>query len=135
MLEYRVDLRQAGEASCVESILQAAWDEFIECRVMDKETWVQNTLALVEQYPRYEIGLFYGDTPVGGLILTRDEDIHVGDCMCIMFQYVLPEHRHTHVSARCMRHAVRITRELGHSILAYSHRDRDWCYTIKYRRV
>lgn len=102
---------------------------------MDKQTWVDRSLRMIESVHRYEIGMLHNGVPVGGISLTVDHDPHVGECLCVMSQYVLPEYRNKAVSLRCMRECIRITKRLGHSMLAYTHRTGDYVYTTTYMRL
>lgn len=127
--------RKAGEPTLAPDLFPRAWDEFIELQLTDKQTWVSKTIRTIEGFHRYEIGLYDGDTPVGGLTLTWDDDPHVGECLLVMSQYVLPEYRNQGVSLRCMHEVMRIARRLGHTVVAFTHRQADWTYHIRYRRV
>lgn len=112
-----------------------AWDEFIELQVMDKEAWVRMSIESITERPRYELLMVHGDTQTGGCIITWDTDGHVGDCMAVMFNYVLPEYRRGRIGYELYRAAVALTRSNHIGILAYTHRVRDWEYVTKYRKV
>lgn len=127
--------KAAGEDCLAPSLFYRAWDECIESQGMDKEAWVARTLRLITSVPRYEMGFYDGDTPVGGISLTIDYDPHVGECLCVMSQYVLPEYRNKGISLRCMRECVRLAKRLEHTMLAFTHRQRDWVYTTTYKRI
>lgn len=127
--------RKAGEAVQAPELFRTAWDEFIELQVMDKQTWLQHTLGTLACLDRYELGLHNGDHTVGGVILARDNDIHIGDCLAVVAQYVMPDYRNTGVSMRCMRECCRIAKALGHTHLAYTHRIKDWQYATIYKEL
>jgi GNAT superfamily N-acetyltransferase len=116
-------------------LVRAAWDECIESQGMDKEAWVARTLNLHQAHTRYEIYLYEADAIVGGLTLTVDDDPHVGECLSVLSQYVLPEYRNRGVSGRCLRECLRIAKDCGAKYLAYTHRKKDWVYTTTYRRI
>lgn len=102
---------------------------------MEKHTWVSATLARLMSYDRYELGLLVADKVVGGVTLVEDDDVHVGRCLTVASQYVLPEYRNTGCSMLFMREAVRLARNLSMPVLAYTHRLGDWTYKTTYRRI
>lgn len=73
--------------------------------------------------------------PVGILILTEDDDMHVGRCLSVQWQYVLPEYRNAGIARRFMRTAIQLAQQEGYPVLAYSHRVGPGEYSIKYRRI
>lgn len=94
-------------------------------------------MAILESVDRWEIGLWdtHNHFSVGGLVLAYDSDIHVGDCMSVISQYVLPEYRNQRISTQCMREAVRIAVMQRFNVLAYTHRLGDWRYETIYKRI
>lgn len=113
-----------------------AWDEFPELQVAPKEEWAGRNLLALQGLDRWEIGVCIEDEVVGGICLADDPwDVHVGPCMSVFAQYVLPEYRHLGVSAALMREAVRIARASPHKVLAFTHRLGDWRYETIYRRI
>ena len=135
-LKFFTSRRNYREAVQAPLLFYRAWDEFLELQVLDKETWVANTLSRLSLLPwRFEIGMHNGDQAVGGIILGPDEDIHVGPCLSVYAQYVLPEYRNRGTSLRCMRLAEQAAITYGYTVLAYTHRVRDWRYETIYRRL
>lgn len=133
--EFTIQARMKGEKCIAPDLFARAWDECIESHILDKQTWIDNAIRIVESVDRYEMGMLYNGVPVGGISLTVDYDPHVGDCLCVMSQYVLPEHRNNAISLRCMRECIRLTKRLGHNVLAYTHRERDYVYTTTYKVI
>lgn len=119
------------------SLFARAWEECPELQVRSKAHWLGTTLdTLFKLEERYDIALWTPEgEPVGGLILTLDEDIHVGTCMSVVAQYVFPEYRNKGVSLRCMREAMRIARERCAPVLAFTHRIGDWRYETIYKEL
>lgn len=72
---------------------------------------------------------------VGIMVLAEDEDMHVGRCLSVQWQYVLPEYRNAGIAHRFMRTAIQLARQEGYPVLAYSHRVGPGEYSIKYRRI
>lgn len=93
-------------------------------------------LLALQEMDRYEIAAFIDGEVVGALVLAFDPwDVHVGPCMSVFAQYVLPEHRLSGVSPRLMREALRIAKRVGVSTLAYTHRVGPWRYETSYRSI
>lgn len=127
--------RRQAEAVQAPELFRAAWDECIELQVMDKQTWLQHTLGTLASLDRFELGMHNGDVTVGGVILARDNDIHIGDCLAVVAQYVMPEYRNRGISLWCMRECIRLAKELGHTHLAFTHRKGDWRYETIYKEL
>jgi len=127
--------KAAGESCLAPELFPVAWEECIESHGMNKEAWTTSALNMIENVPRYEMGFYVDGKPVGGITLTIDHDPHVGECLCVMSQYVLPEYRNNGISLRCMRECIKLAKRLGHDMLAYTHRQRDWVYTTTYRKI
>lgn len=134
-MNFLVMPRKRGEPVQAPELFDRAWDEFIELQVMDKLTWLQHTLSILSGLDRFEIAMHNGKHTVGGVILARDNDIHIGDCLSVFAQYVMPEYRNIGVSMRCMRECYRLTKELEHTHLAYTHRLGDWRYETIYKGI
>ncbi|HVH93240.1 MAG TPA: GNAT family N-acetyltransferase [Candidatus Acidoferrum sp.] len=128
--------RQIGEPVQNLAMFARAWDECIELQVTSKEEWVGRALLSLQSLARTEVAVIAHSEVVGGLVIAHDPwDAHVGPCISVFAQYVLPEFRHTGVSNRCMREAVRIARASGAKVLAFTHRKGPWRYSTIYRRI
>ena len=113
-----------------------AWDECAELQCTPKQDWIGRNLLSLQALDRYEIAIVRQGEFIGGLILAEDFwDVHVGPCMSVFAQYVLPEYRNTGVSAACMRAALRIARKAGAPTLAFTHRKGPWRYETVYRSL
>lgn len=135
-LKFLITKRVYGQAVQAPELFYRAWDECIELHVTNKDEWVGttlSTLACIED--RYEIGMHNGTCTVGGIILAPDLDIHVGRCLSVFAQYVMPEYRNRGISLRCMRLAEQIAKDMGFPVLAYTHRLGDWRYETIYRKI
>lgn len=120
------------------SLFSAAWDECDELKVQDKDTWVARTILSLESLDRVEIGMFCTakSDAVGGLVLAPDPwDAHVGPCVSVFAQYVLPEYRNKGISFRMMREAIKTAVGLRAGVLAFTHRLGPWRYETIYRRL
>jgi hypothetical protein len=127
--------RAAGEPVQSVALFESAWDECVELQCTPKEDWVGHTLSRLKQIDRIEVGVFSAGELVGAVLLAEDTDWHVGRCLTVVTQYVLPHARHSGVSFACMRYTMILARELGYSTIAFSHRKGDWRYEIIYKRV
>ena len=117
-------------------LFECAWDECVELQVQDKSMWLGKALVAMHSIERYEIAVVHGTRVVGAVVLAADPwDAHVGPCMSVFAQYVLPQYRNTGVSNALMREAFLIARESGAGVLAYTHRKAPWRYETIYRRI
>lgn len=117
-------------------LFERAWDECAELQVQEKHVWLGQAVYSLSQLDRYEIVVAHGDHVVGAVVLAGDPwDAHVGPCMSVFSQYVLPEYRNNGVSLRLMRECIRIARENDAGVLAYTHRTAPWRYSTTYRRI
>ena len=127
--------RVAGDAVTAPELFYRAWEECVELQAQPQELWVGKSLAALTDLDRYEVGIYSGDAFIGGLVVGLDDEVHVGPCMTVFSQYVVPEHRNKGVAVLCMRTAIRLTKQEGMPYLAYTHRVGDWRYETLYRRV
>jgi GNAT superfamily N-acetyltransferase len=135
-MQVQTSQRLAREPLQNVELFERAWDECVELQVQDKHTWLGMTLLALSQLDRYEVFVVRDRKMVGALVLAPDPwDVHVGPCMSVFSQYVLPEYRNSGVSLALMREAIRITRSTGAAVLAYTHRTAPWRYETIYRRV
>lgn len=131
-----VTYRCKGEAVQNLEFFSQAYDECVELRQQSKEVWVGRALLSLQGMDRWEIAAFADESFAGGLVLAHDPwDVHVGPCMSVFAQYVLPEHRLKGISPRLMREAIKIARTSGKSTLAYTHRQGPWRYSTTYRSI
>lgn len=136
-MHYTTDSRAAGEVTVTQELAEAAAHEFLELQVLDIQAFVKRYLRIVESYSRVE-SLAY--TPqgrlVGGCVLVVDPDeIHVGRCLTVVFNFVLPEYRGSGVVQKFYREAYRVARWLDCPIIARTRRIGDWKYETHYKRV
>jgi len=71
---------------------------------------------------------------VGCAVLVPDEDLHVGRCLSVMWNYVLPTNRGA-IGRQFMRLAVRVAKHWELPVLAYTHRIGLGRYAVTYRRL
>ena len=119
------------------NLFKNAWHEFIELQTSTEDEWVGRSLLMLQGLDRYELGIFRPDGLViaAAIVAYDDWDAHVGPCMSVFAQYVLPDYRNRGISLKLMREAIRITRDSEYNTLAYTHRKGDWRYETIYRRV
>lgn len=134
-LKLLTTFRNGGEAVQNLQLFSRAWDECVELQSTSRQDWIGRTLLSLQRLDRYEVAAHNGEFTVGGIILAQDLDVHVGPCISVFAQYVLPEFRLQGVSPRLMREAVRLARMGGSPVLAYTHREGPWRYQTVYRRL
>lgn len=131
-----VSPRRKGEAVQSLELFTRAWDECAELQQSSKDEWVGRALLSLQGLDRTELAAFYGTEFAGGLTLAPDPwDVHVGPCLSVFAQYILPEYRLKGISPRLMREAMRIAKQSGASTLAFTHRQGPWRYETLYRRI
>lgn len=128
--------RHPGEAVQNLSMFARAWDECVELQSNPREVWIGHSLVNLQNLARWEIGVFDDDKIMGGILLAEMPwDAHVGPCLAVFAQYVLPEYRLRGVSPRLMRESIRIARKAGAPTLSFTHRKGPWRYDTLYRRL
>lgn len=90
-------------------------------------------LAATEDLYRYELLAVEDGQLIGFGCVVEDDDMHVGRCLTLQWQYALPEHR-GRIGGEFLRWLARAARKLGFECIAYSHRVNHRHYAIKYRR-
>ncbi len=131
----RTTFRPRGAPVSNPELFTTAWAECVELQCQDKAEWTSRTLHVLSSFDRYEVAAVVDGAVIGGVVVAVDEDIHVGPCVSVFAQYVLPEYRNRGASLACMRESVRLAKELGASVLAYTHRIGPWRYETIYRRI
>lgn len=128
--------RLPGEPVQNVTLFQRAWEECEELQVQSEEVWVGSALLSLAALERYEVGILTDAGPIGAAVLASDPwDAHVGPCMSVFAQYVLPEFRNTGASLALMRECLAIARDSHAGVLAYTHRVAPWRYQTIYRRT
>jgi hypothetical protein len=117
------------------SLFERAWDECIELQMQSKSDWVANSVNYLDSITVDRLIAYDGDKIIGGLLLSEDDDVHVGSCMSVVFHYVLPEYASGYVGFKLFRLALSLTRHRGFPVLAYTHRAGPWTYLTKYRKT
>jgi GNAT superfamily N-acetyltransferase len=91
-------------------------------------------LATIEPMKRTELLAVVDGQLVGFACVAEDDDMHVGRCLTLQWQYVVPEHRGK-IGSEFLRWLARFARCQGFQFIAYSHRVSARHYAIKYRRI
>lgn len=131
-----VTSRLPGEPIQNFEMFSRAWDECVELQVTTKEEWIGRALLSLQGLARTEIGCVVDGKIVGGICVANDPwDVHVGPCFSVFAQYVLPEYRMRGASGTMMRAALKVARQSGAAVLAYTHRKGPWRYETIYRRL
>lgn len=116
-------------------IIPAVYNELPEFR--ESGTLTQATMRMVEateQLDRFEITVTLDGELIGFACIVEDDDLHVGRCLSLQWQYVVPEYR-GRIGPMFLRALFGIGRNRGFHVVAYSHRINQGHYAIKYRRI
>jgi hypothetical protein len=126
---------EPGDLCLGARIIPAVYAELLEFR--ESGTLGQVTarmLAATESISRTELLAVVGGQLIGFACIVEDDDMHVGRCLSLQWQYVVPEHR-GRIGGEFLRWLARFARAKGFQFIAYSHRVSKRHYAIKYRRV
>ena len=128
--------RQAGDPTMGEWILPTVLDDIEELTWQDdRQAAAQRILQSVVDEDRIEILVVEDGLPIGFCALAEDHDIHVGRCLTVMWDYVVPSHRGGTVGQRMLRVAMQRARQYGFAVLSYTHRTGPGVYRVKYIRL
>ncbi len=117
------------------SIIPAVYNDLPEFREGGAlEDVARRMLEATEGLSRCELLAVLDGQLIGFACVVEDEDMHVGRCLTLQWQYVVPEHRGK-IGGEFLRWLVKTGRNLGFPFVAYSHRVNNRHYAIKYRRV
>jgi GNAT superfamily N-acetyltransferase len=126
----------AGEASRIAVLALPSILEFPELRQsQDYREDVHRIASSLAEFDRTEIAIYDGETVVGGATVVLDDDQHVGPCLSLQWQYVLPAYRSMHLGRHFVRELLRQAGWAGIKNVSYSHRTGPGKYTITYREV
>ena len=124
-----------GDSTCATALASAAWSELPELQYQPCEGFLRGFTEAHEDSERVEFLAYNGPLLVGGGILVLEHDVHVGPCLSLAWQYVLPEYRHIGVVRRLHKVLVQSAKALNIPSIAYSHRIGTGEYITKYRRI
>lgn len=136
LIQFGDTHRSKGEAVQNFELFSRAWDECVELQQQSKSEWLGRSILSLQELDRHELFAYADGRVVGGIVLANDPwDSHVGPCVSVFAQYVLPEYRLQNISPTLMRMATRLAKESGASTLAHTHRIGAWRYSTFYRRL
>lgn len=135
MLSVTCSYHEEGEPFDAPLLLRQAWAEFPELRYTSEQEFRHRVRASIRELDRWELLVLAEGVPVAIAVLALDDDLHVGPCVTVQWQYILPDYRGLGITKTFMRVARNVTRQLGLTVLAFSHRLGDGQYKISYRRV
>lgn len=108
----------------------------IDREVMIEETWLASMLDLYKGFHRYEIEYWEGETLIGVAVVAKTIDFHVGPCVCVLTQYVIPQFRgRAGIARKVLAFARNKAREDGVGFMSWSHQLDYGTQLLKYRRV
>jgi hypothetical protein len=133
--QYKVYQKNSGEPVMEPLFYGLAWEEFPELQLQSKDDYVSNTLEYIKSLPRTEIYYLRHGRIVGGIITTLEHDVHVGECLSVITQYILPDYRFNGISWSFMRMIRNRCKKEGVPVMAWTHRTGDYEYKTTYRRM
>lgn len=126
----------AGEQASTSVLALPAVLEFPELRQSkDYRDDVHRVVSSLSEFDRTEILCIDGTTVVGGAVIVLDDDQHVGPCLTLQWQYVLPAYRSKQLGRLFVRELLRQAGWAGIRNVCYSHRKGVGKYTVTYREV
>ncbi len=135
MLSVISNLRQPGEPTDGRWFLDDGWAEFSELQFTSLQEFKRRVHDSICSIERLEVLATVGGRPAGIAVLAVDEDLHVGLCLSVQWQYVLPEFRNAGVSPAFLRVARDVARKANLPTLAFTHRLGPGVYKTSYRRL
>jgi hypothetical protein len=124
-----------GDLCLGADVIPAVYAELPEFREGGSlEQVTERMLAATEDAYRYELLVVDNGRLIGFACVLVDDDMHVGRCLTLQWQYVVQEHRGK-IGGEFLRWLVKTGRKLGFQFVAYSHRVNHRHYAIKYRRL
>jgi GNAT superfamily N-acetyltransferase len=129
-------IRYAGQSARIAVLALPSIREFKELRQnKDIREDVHRIASSLAEFDRTEIVIYDGNAVVGGATIVLDDDQHVGPCLSLQWQYVLPAYRRLHLGRHFVRELLRQAGWAGIRNVSYSHRTGEGQYTITYREV
>ena len=126
----------AGERAHTASLALPAVLEFPELRQSeDYRDDVHRVVSSLSEFDRSEIVAIDNGTVVGGAVIVLDDDQHVGPCLSLQWQYVLPAYRAKRLGHHFVRELLRQAGWAGIRNVSYTHRVGVGKYTLTYREV
>lgn len=126
----------AGEQAATSVLALPAVLEFPELRQSkDYRDDVHRVVSSLSEFDRTEIVAIDSETVVGGAVIVLDDDQHVGACLSLQWQYVLPEYRSKQLGRLFVRELLRQAGWAGIKNVCYTHRIGVGKYTLTYREV
>lgn len=126
----------AGEAAHTRSLALPAVLEFPELRQhTDYREDVHRVVSSLSEFDRTEVVAIDDGKVVGGAVIVLEFDQHVGPCMSLQWQYVLPEYRCKRLGVLFVRELLRQAGWAGIRNVCYTHRVGRGQYTVTYREV
>lgn len=126
----------AGDRSVLAVLALPSILEFPELRQStDYREDILRVASSLAEFDRTEIVYYDGTTIVGGATVVLDDDQHVGPCLSLQWQYVLPDYRNKGLGRHFVRELLRQAGWAGIRNVCYTHRIGLGKYTVTYREV
>lgn len=127
--------RRIGDPSFISWFTADAYNQFAEMRWGTYEECHKRITESTESVERVELLAIHDGKPAGICVLVQEVDAHVGPCIGVMWQYVLPWAEQAGISRAFLRYAERLARNLNIPAIAWTHRTGLGVYSVRYRRL
>lgn len=135
-MRTEIRLCSAGDRSVLAVLALPSILEFRELRQSpDYREDVLRIAGSLAEYDRTEIVYYDGETVVGGATVVLDDDQHVGPCLSLQWQYILPGYRALGLGRHFVRELLRQAGWAGIRNVCWTHRKGVGRYTVTYREV
>lgn len=110
-MQVRVVLCGEGTERIPVALYASAWDECSEAHIMDKHAWIEHVMASVREIVRYEFHALCDGNVVGAMVVAEElGDPHVGRCLSVAYNYVLPPYRNRGIAKHFIRGAMQLAK-------------------------
>lgn len=135
-MRTEIRLCAAGDRSVLAVLALPSALEFKELRQStDYREDILRIAGSLAEFDRTEIVYYDGDKVVGGATIVLDDDQHVGVCLSLQWQYVLPAYRGKNLGAKFIRELKRQAQWAGIGNICYTHRTGIGRYEVVYRET
>lgn len=135
-MRTEIRLCAAGDRSVLAVLALPSALEFPELRQnQDYREDVLRIASSLAEFDRTEIVYYDGETIVGGATIVIDDDQHVGICLTLQWQYILPGYRNKRLGVAFIRELKRQAGWAGIRNVCWTHRTGIGRYTVVYKEV
>lgn len=124
-----------GDPTELAAVAVLAYSRVPELQHRPLQEFLGHIVDTTEALHRVELELVVDGQQVGAAVLVPEEDMHVGPCVSVFWNYVAEEHRHLGFVQAVFRTLKAVARSMGIGMVAYTHRKSEGRYITQYRRT